>query len=682
MVMGIRNKIRFYIEEIIKKIQAIAFSCEDCNKIKVFPMAPDDMLDEEKIPNMKIYNLYLNSIFKNDKIHNIALTGKFGVGKSSVIRSFERQYCHGKKSFLYISLGNLLEGEQGEEDVKKIEYRLLRQIYAKFKKSDLPYSTFKLIPENKNKFFRTFFSCGCGMLMGGFLALLSYSQINQIALKLYPQYSDLIQRGYLIIISIAILVVASITVVLSYLLLPHIGIKNISVDLDKIGLDMEKEDIGFLDHYSAELVYCLYSLREKYNFTIVFEDMDRFDDEIYQQIFMRLREINFLINQRIEMDMNLSKRGSVRFIYVVNDKALYNFAYSKFFDYILPIIPFLNIRSAEYILKQNICSLNASLCNLNSNIKRKWFSCIESISENSFIHQIAPFLDDFRIQFAILNEYGFLFLLFFQNSFRRNYENQINEADSKKFFDENNIEQDIIQIMAFAIYKCIWPKDYNILCESGKSDILPNFGGTEKYKGKYEGLLEFLTNNSFLTERCFYYIGFSEIEVSEIRKKRMEDLNIDKVEKVRLIDNIKPEELASLKMVQKLCEEEEQEEIQRAFIRCMIRCKFSGCNMFFSNRTVRWCIDIMSEMDDESIENFFDLCRLQRDNGFRSLFDKCIDYDNDFINGEWTERQVDIYCMGTIEENRNMFIAMQCADGSFRSINLSEKVKEYNKKDH
>ena len=65
--------------------------------------------------DMEWYDQSLNFVFQkeNEDLRNIAITGNFGSGKSSVIRSYAEK--HKDLSFIYVSLAHF-EGVSGETD--------------------------------------------------------------------------------------------------------------------------------------------------------------------------------------------------------------------------------------------------------------------------------------------------------------------------------------------------------------------------------------------------------------------------------------------------------------------------------------------------------------------------------------------------------------------------------------
>lgn len=76
--------------------------------VDIFPLSCNPALDTKSIPGIASYCSYLRMVFKNPRIKNIAITGQHGVGKSSLIKSFDARrglFKKRKPKFLYVSMG-------------------------------------------------------------------------------------------------------------------------------------------------------------------------------------------------------------------------------------------------------------------------------------------------------------------------------------------------------------------------------------------------------------------------------------------------------------------------------------------------------------------------------------------------------------------------------------------------
>ena len=208
--------------------------------------------------------------------------------------------------------------------------------------------------------------------------------------------------------------------------LPKLQARSITIKANSLEAKYERTaSESYLDQHITELVYCLDQIAKKIHYTVVFEDLDRFDTKTCLEIFTRLREINYLVNLR------LSQKGDkpLRFIYVANESILAHLEHSKFFDYIIPVYPRLNQKTAEQIFTENLVKIN------------KDKKLIEASS--SFVRFVSPYLSDYRLQYTILNDYSILFRLF-QNSNTNKAEN-VNSA---------------VDILALSIYKNCFPGDF------------------------------------------------------------------------------------------------------------------------------------------------------------------------------------------------------------------------------
>src|SRR5690606_32731009 len=102
---------------------------------------------------------------------------------------------------------------------------------------------------------------------------------------------------------------------------------------------------------------------------------DRFENT---EIFIRLRELNTLINKSQQI-----KRHIV-FIYAIRDNMFKDKDRSKFFDFIIPIIPVINPTNAYDLIKKNY---------LNGSINKDLNNQIDDI----FLNQISLYFDDLRL---------------------------------------------------------------------------------------------------------------------------------------------------------------------------------------------------------------------------------------------------------------------------------------------
>ena len=135
-----------------------------------------DLTPTDSVDNGDEYIEALNWAFQNKKVRNIALTGPYGAGKSSIIETFLRKNDEDKSalnkirsSALKISMATFLKGNAATDDHVKIEVDadevekgILKQLFYKVEPSRIPQSRYrKLHPIKRVK---TFFYVSIAML--------------------------------------------------------------------------------------------------------------------------------------------------------------------------------------------------------------------------------------------------------------------------------------------------------------------------------------------------------------------------------------------------------------------------------------------------------------------------------------------------------------------------------------
>ncbi|MEZ2442815.1 hypothetical protein AB6805_13920 [Chitinophaga sp. RCC_12] len=312
-------------------------------------------------------------------IKNIALTGPYGSGKSSVLLSFQSKYPEYK--FLNVSLatfGNATVANGGNTngipiDHSAIELSILQQIFYNKPQNAIPDSRFKrIVGLSRNRLFLNL------TLFVVWVAAITF--LYDIGLKKRIDVVDRFLFKYDFLFS-----------VLSYLIF-FIGTifiisKGIRIfrrfNFNKIKLssnNLEVEGEGgqsVLNAHFDELIYFFQAT--KYDGLII-EDLDRFRDT---EIFSKLRELNQLLNHSEQ----ITKKPIV-FIYAIKDDLFIVGDRTKFFDFIIPIVPIVNSSNAGDYLFQMLADNN-----------------IIGHLKQDFIYTIGLFINDMRMVKNIYNEY-------------------------------------------------------------------------------------------------------------------------------------------------------------------------------------------------------------------------------------------------------------------------------------
>ncbi|WP_417665573.1 P-loop NTPase fold protein [Pseudidiomarina sp.] len=306
----------------------------------------------------------INRALGDEKVRNIALSGSYGVGKSSILQKVADQ--HGKKA-VEISLSTLspIKASQLDETVPKqattltnrIQQEIVKQLLYLEKPYKMPSSRFRRI--EGLRFTREIGISILAALVATMVFLLS-GWTDKIASVFIPSfYPDFL--GHLAVFVTFIVL----TIGLRFLSHGRIHVSQFSTGTATVKLD--DKSVSYFDQYLDEILY-FFEMSEQS--IVIFEDIDRFNDS---QIFETLRALNTLLNSSPQVSQN------VRFIYAIKDSIFDHSSlarenreiqseYSstndsaeseiiranrtKFFDLIIPVVPFITHRSARNIVEQ------------------------------------------------------------------------------------------------------------------------------------------------------------------------------------------------------------------------------------------------------------------------------------------------------------------------------------------
>ena len=538
----------------------------------IFPLSYDPDLKEKE--EQEIYYRYLNAAFEEPRIKNIGVVGSYGVGKSSLLHSYEKRE---HKHFLYVTMGK--SKDNNDDSKNAIERRILLQIYSKFRREDIPLSGFEMIREAMSHV-KSKVAVGIIWLLV-ILLLTFYAPLGRLLKAKLPSNCLLIQLKTYIHIGLYITMIVWSLLIFGYLfykLITKMHLRKISLKSENAELEVEREDDkDYLDQYSMELVYCLEQTAKKIGHTVVFEDMDRMKLKDVVDIFARLKEINTMVNQRLQKDNKY-----IKFVYVVNDAVLAKMEHYKFFDYILPVVPGVNPRTSNYIFRKNLARVNDYLkSRLQNEALNEEFKELESTKPDTMVNCAAPFLSDYRLQYMILNDYSIFMEM---NAVHNEIEKGQKTAQ---------------KLLALAIYKNVWPVYY----ESLSSGRQTRFFAPELENIKCSELATMLTrgDDPYLTYDSLYYLGYSTKEIVQdlVWKIRNTEQTEEQIKLVREMPN---NEFA-FKGLEEILSTDGQDEndankknLYKTILRAFIVKKYKNVENLFENRDLKLCIEIMSEL--------------------------------------------------------------------------------------
>lgn len=309
-----------------------------------------------------IYAKALSFAFYNPKINNIALTGPYGSGKSSIIKTYEKN-CDYK--FLNISLASFKEDKAHSVKQELIERSILQQMLYGIDADKLPYSRFKRITTPTQPLIK---------------ALVVAAWAIDVFF-LYPHRNELISLISYSLIPFVAFAITIPVVIISDIYKASFGLSITKISLKNAEIEAEKSpENSILNRHLDEIIY--FFQVTNYD-VVVIEDLDRFGNP---EIFVKLREINKLIN-----DNNSKKtQRPIKFLYALKDDMFVHKNRAKFFDFIIPVVPIINSSNSLAKIWKRLGELDSEKV-----IK----------IEDQFLREVSFYIDDLRLIHNIVNEF-------------------------------------------------------------------------------------------------------------------------------------------------------------------------------------------------------------------------------------------------------------------------------------
>ena len=395
--------------------------------ITFYDLTPTDNIE------LDIYEKAINFSLENNKILNIAISGSYGSGKSSLLESYKKN--HPEKKFLNISLthfnttentnknNSLIREENNSIDkslVPILEVKILNQLIHQISYEKIPQTHFK----TKRKFTEEELentTIQILLFIASLLYVIYFNKWNNFISTLQDSsffYSLLKLTTYSYFRLISILILFYLLGIFVYNLLKFQKTKNFFKKLNIQGNEIEiSEDTNdsYFDKYLNEVIYLFENSGVE---AIVFEDIDRYE---VSEIFERLREVNKLVNNKLK-----EENKTLKFFYLLRDDIFISKDRTKFFDFIIPVIPVVDA----------------------SNSYDKFTELFQDINQynfdDNFLYSLSLYIDDMRILKNIYNE----FLIYY---------NELNKTEETSTKINSN------KILSMIAYKNLFPKDFSDL---------------------------------------------------------------------------------------------------------------------------------------------------------------------------------------------------------------------------
>lgn len=389
-----------------------------------------DLAPIDEITNGDEYLNALEWALSNERVKNIALAGPYGAGKSSIIETYLKKNPMVKETSLRISMATFVENAVNEDETSQkvdigedeIERGILKQLFYKVDYKKIPQSRYRKLHKIGWKHIWAFL-IGLSII----ITLLEYIFFPEV---LNSSIDKILTAGYsiklpcmisLLLFGVLILGILAVVAVMYRSILSHFKVKEIKLPVDATVKSEEDSNETVFNKNMDEIVY--FFEETKYRL-VFFEDLDRLEDS---SIFVHLRELNTLLN-----NYDVIKEPIV-FVYAVKDDIFSDTDRTKFFDFIIPVIPIINSTNSGEIFLEKL--------DVSSKMGIK-----HEISQ-SFVLDISPYISDMRILQNIYNEFVV-------------YKKTLRTEQDLKLLDE--------PMMALIIFKNLYPRHFaNIQMERG-----------------------------------------------------------------------------------------------------------------------------------------------------------------------------------------------------------------------
>lgn len=350
---------------------------------------------------------------EDTKIHNIALSGVYGSGKSSilekVVKDLEEERPHTTRTISLAPLAAQLkeQDDKKNDSVSDKDKSTSKQPAGATPKSSNNSSITNLIQKEIIKqllygtdpekipasHFHKMNEIGLGKQI---LSSLAFGMLLLFILNIYQWPYSYIQKPLTwlpiptsITKILAEIVIICLLSIATFALFHYFGtrIHLAKIDVGTAGITLGENSDSYFDQYLDEIIYIFEKTGIR---TVFFEDLDRFQDA---QIFDSLRELNQILNndpklqhtestiqkisQRLHFSHSAKEKNSqsstpIQFVYAIHDAIFSNqyvsadaqianqeslahsFSRAKFFDIIIPVVPFVSASNSYQIALETL----------------------------------------------------------------------------------------------------------------------------------------------------------------------------------------------------------------------------------------------------------------------------------------------------------------------------------------
>ena len=396
----------------------------------------------------------MNALY-DQNCKSVALSGSYGSGKSSILEQFVKEAKEDGHYVAKVSLATFNADLYRQGDCADISITALleREIFGQLlyqgDPAKAPKSSFNQI-HNASLWCKVKSAMPVSLII--FIALIGalifhFSKTVTFA-SCHTFIADTGKERLQMLMTLAVFLLAAtysaISLMCGYVLwvFDKARIKSISASGITLSIAADEDCASYFNKYRDELIY----LFEVNGFgTVIFEDIDRFDD---LAIFEELRKLNDLLNMAPGV---VGKEGNkvVSFVYAVKDsifaldresdqdsREVLGSGRVKFFDMIISVVPFISKFNANEMFAK---VFEPELEQARSTKEGQCFSDLLLLA--------APYIADMRLMISIRNDYLVM----------------VQEMGSPSFDNPSALGLTCTGILAIAIYKNLYPLEYEDL---------------------------------------------------------------------------------------------------------------------------------------------------------------------------------------------------------------------------
>ena len=367
------------------------------------------------------YDAQLTFALTDPDMKNIALSGPYGAGKSSILATYKLR--HPELKFLHISFAHFQDTSRADgqpTDEKRLEGKIINQLIHQLPAQAIPQTHFPLLREVDRAKVKGYIYWAIFWLL--LLAFICFHDawcglVDSLSLESLRSLLGMTQRKEAVLVAAIICVILAARGLTDYIclqrnqrILRKVNFKGANVDIELFS----GENDSYFDRYLNEVLYLFDHVDAD---VVVFEDIDRYDRNL---IFERLREINVLANC-----IRGQERKPLRFLFLIRDDLFTTKDRTKFFDVIIPVVPVMDGSNSYAMLIRLFGQLEEN-----------------ARPGDEFLRGVSLYIDDMRLLRNIFNEYSVYYC---------NYK------------ESNEIELNVDKLLAMVIYKNLFPADYSML---------------------------------------------------------------------------------------------------------------------------------------------------------------------------------------------------------------------------